>query len=56
MVARTFAAVVVVMVVVAPLELVRVLLKVRIVRIDAGALQELRVLAVDEEKLLLAEK
>lgn len=58
MVAGTLAAVIgmVVIVVVAALELVRVVLKVLVVRVNARALEEFRVLPVDEELLVFAAK
>lgn len=55
MVIRALAAVVLVVVIVtAALELVGVVLKILVVRLNARRLEEFRVLAVDEELLVLA--
>lgn len=58
MIAWTLAAVIgmVVIVVVVALELVGVVLKVLVVRVNARALEEFRVLPVDEELLVFAAK
>lgn len=54
MITRALAAVIRVVMVVASLELVRVLFAILVVRIYARALEELGVLSVDEQLLVLA--